>query len=159
MCDSSLPPKCIHYAHATGYDTAFSFTLPFSNTIHTHTSLLPAPTHLTVQNDTVPMRASLGQVILDVCNLAKMKQTLFKHSPQRSRVRGQRSGWIHAGNSVQVLYMWSIWQFHHCLGTIQYSPQEEVQKTMVTPPPPQGPQVYKPYHCNQLDCRHWGAAD
>ena len=88
---------------------------------HTHTSLLPGHPHLTVQNDTVPMRASLGQVVLDVCNLAETSQeggdTLLKHRGQRSRVRGQRTRVkVDADNTVQVLYMWSTWKISRLPG-------------------------------------------
>lgn len=114
---------------------------------HTHTSLLPAHTHLTVQNDTVPMRASLGQVILDVCNLAETSQeggdTLLKHRDQRSRVKGQGSRWMQT-----ILYRYCTCgplpgDNHRHASMGQCSPQEEVQRTM-TPPPPQGPQVWMP---------------
>ena len=121
VCDLSLHPKCIHYVTCNWLWHCFQLQSAFL--VHnTHTHLLPprTHTHLTVQNDTVPMRASLGQVVLDVCNLAEMKQEgggTLQHRHQRSGVRGQRPRWMQA-----ILHRYRtcgpFGKFHHCLGTV-----------------------------------------
>ena len=140
-----------------------SASVSLSRTQYTHTHLLPprTHTHLTVQNDTVPMRASLGQVVLDVCNLAEMKQErggTLQHRHQRSGVRGQRPRWMQA-----ILHRYCICgpfgKFHH-LGTVP--PTGRGSENNGDSPSPTDPQVWRPQCCNQLGTiyyTHWGAAD